>query len=270
MLATRFSRPSIARALHRSHALTEDEIRQVAPSVFAESAHGSRSSRYSYIPTIDVLRGLFANGFRAFFAIQATTRAEDRRGYTKHMLRLRHENQLSRPGEEINEVILINSHDGASSYQMMAGCFRFVCANGLVVGDTAADIRVKHSGDVRNEVVDGAFRVLESFEEVDASKDAFKSLQLSSGEQLAFARAALAMRFGTEKVPPIRAEQAIEPRRYEDRDNSLWTTFQRAQENLVNGGVRTTDRPPSPLSRNDPVLLSRSDPPTRAGELVAR
>ena len=25
---------------------------------------------------------------------------------------------------EANEIILINSHDGASSYQMLAGCFR--------------------------------------------------------------------------------------------------------------------------------------------------
>ena len=42
---------------------------------------------------------------------------------------------------EANEIILLNSHDGTSSYQMLAGMFRFVCSNGLVCGDTVADVR---------------------------------------------------------------------------------------------------------------------------------
>ncbi len=43
--------------------------------------------------------------------------------YTKHMIRMRHAGQVgARP--EANEIILINSHDGASSYQMLAGVFR--------------------------------------------------------------------------------------------------------------------------------------------------
>lgn len=72
-----------------------------------------------------------------------------------------------------------------------------------------------------------------------------RALQLSSGEQNAFARAALAMRFpvSAEKPEaPITAEQALRPRRIEDAGGSLWETFQRAQENLVQGGVRVAGR----------------------------
>lgn len=241
MLATRFSRTT--RTLHRSHAISEDDLRRLTPSVFAEAAHGSRSARYAYIPTIEVLRGLFANGFQAFFAAQANARSDEKKGFTKHMLRLRHADQIAKQGEDVNEVILINSHDGGCSYQMLAGCFRFVCTNGMVVGDVSSDIRIKHTGDVRDEVIDAAFEVMKTFDAVDASKESFKSLQLSSGEQKAFASAALALRFpDTEKEPPIRAEQVIEPRRYEDRGDSLWSTFQRTQENLVRGGQRTAER----------------------------
>ncbi|EEF6566847.1 DUF945 domain-containing protein, partial [Salmonella enterica] len=32
------------------------------------------------------------------------------------------------------EIILLNSHDGSSSYQMVPGLFRFICTNGLVCG----------------------------------------------------------------------------------------------------------------------------------------
>jgi hypothetical protein len=56
------------------------------------------------------------------------------------MIRLRHASQIN--GSEANEIILLNSHDGMSSYQMLAGMFRFVCQNGLVCGDAIADVRV--------------------------------------------------------------------------------------------------------------------------------
>lgn len=38
------------------------------------------------------------------------------------MLRLRHTSQIN--GAETNEIVLLNSHDGASSYQMLACMFR--------------------------------------------------------------------------------------------------------------------------------------------------
>jgi hypothetical protein len=41
---------------------------------------------------------------------QTRVRHEDRREYTKHMLRLRHASQIT--GSEANEIILLNSHDG--------------------------------------------------------------------------------------------------------------------------------------------------------------
>lgn len=31
---------------------------------------------------------------------------------------------------EVPEIILVNSHDGSSSYQLLSGFFRFVCSNG--------------------------------------------------------------------------------------------------------------------------------------------
>lgn len=114
--------------------LSDGQIIKAAPSVFAESAHESRSARYAYIPTSDVLNGLRREGFQPFMACQARTRTEGKQEFTKHMLRLRHQSQIN--GDTANEIILVNSHDGSSSYQMLAGCYRFVCENGLICGDT--------------------------------------------------------------------------------------------------------------------------------------
>jgi hypothetical protein len=97
---------------------------------------------------------------------QTRVRSEGRREYTKHLIRLRYANQIN--ATEANEIILLNSHDGTSSYHMMAGCFLFVCTNGMVCGDKTGDVRVPHKGKVVDEVIEGAIRVLGSFELADA------------------------------------------------------------------------------------------------------
>jgi hypothetical protein len=242
-LATRFA--CNTHVLYSDTPLGEDQMRRAAPSIFAAGKHPSRSDRYTYIPTIEVLRGLCREGFQPFMVAQGKSRIEGKTEYTKHMIRMRHAGQVqTRP--QANEIILINSHDGASSYQMLAGMFRFVCCNGLVVGEVVQDIRVPHKGNIQGEVIEGAFRVLDEFEAVEEHTEAMKALQLQPPEEIAFATAALALRFGERAVEetgghrpaPVTAEQLIEARRPEDLDHSLWTTFQRVQENVIRGGQR--------------------------------
>ena len=236
-LATRFARNT---NIYRSESpLGEEQMRTVAPSIFATGKHQSRSERYAYIPTIDVLRGLRKEGFEPFMVAQSRSRIEGKSELTKHMIRMRHAGQVgARP--EANEIILINSHDGASSYQMLAGVFRFVCCNGLVCGTVANDIRIPHKGNVQDQVIEGAFRVLDDFEAVDRSTEAMKALTLDVDEERALATTALALRYGerTEGQPPapVTAEQLVEARRPEDLGRSLWTSFQRVQENVMRGG----------------------------------
>jgi hypothetical protein len=240
-LATRFARNT--RVVRADVPLTEDQMRAAAPSVFAEGKHASRSERYTYIPTIEVLRGLRKEGFEPFMVAQGASRIEGKAEFTKHMIRMRHAGQVqTRP--EANEIILINSHDGASSYQMLAGMFRFVCCNGLVVGEVVEDIRIPHKGNIQGEVIQGAFRVLDEFEAVEQHAEAMKALPLEPREEIAFATAALALRFGERPVDetaghrpaPVTAGQLNEARRVDDIGHNLWTTFQRVQENVMRGG----------------------------------
>jgi hypothetical protein len=120
-LAARFGQSTFV--IRSDTPLAEEQMRQAAPSIFAEGKHGSRSERYTYIPTIEVLRGLRQEGFEPFMVCQSKSRIEGKTEFTKHMIRMRHAGQVTtRP--EANEIILINSHDGASSYQMLAGVFR--------------------------------------------------------------------------------------------------------------------------------------------------
>jgi hypothetical protein len=67
-LATRFANST--RVLRSQTPLAEDQMRAAAPSIFAVGKHASRSQRYTYIPTIDVLRGLRTEGFEPFMVAQ--------------------------------------------------------------------------------------------------------------------------------------------------------------------------------------------------------
>jgi hypothetical protein len=110
---------------------------------------------YTYIPTISLLDKLWEEGFQPFYACQTKVRDEGKRGHTRHMLRLRRDGFGQH--DEVPEIILLNSHDGSNSYQMIPGVFRFVCNNGLVCGGTFGEVRVPHKGDVVGQVIEGAY-----------------------------------------------------------------------------------------------------------------
>ncbi|MBB5213952.1 DUF932 domain-containing protein [Parapusillimonas granuli] len=235
MLASRFA--SRSPVLRSDSPLSDDQIHRVAPSIFAEAPHESRSQRYAYIPTATVLTELRKEGFQPFMVTQTRTRHEDRRDYTKHMIRLRHASQINARGEA-NEIILLNSHDGTSSYQMLAGMFRFVCSNGLVCGDTVADVRVPHKGDVAGQVIEGAYQVLHGFDRALESRESMQAITLDEGEAEVFARAALSLKYDDpDKPAPITESQILMPRRFDDRRPDLWSVFNRTQENLTKGGL---------------------------------
>lgn len=230
-LASRFGRTN---QIRRDRPLTREELMQVVPSVFGENKHASRSERYSYIPTITLLENLQREGFQPFFACQSRVRDPDRREHTKHLLRLRRAGQIN--GQHVPEIIILNSHDGASSFQLLPGIFRSVCTNSLVCGQSFGEIRVPHRGNIVEKVIEGAYEVLGVFDRVEEKRDAMQSLQLPPPAQHALANAALTYRFG-EEHQPVTTTQVLTPRRYEDRQDDLWTTYQRLQENLLKGGL---------------------------------
>ncbi|ECN6753452.1 DUF945 domain-containing protein [Salmonella enterica subsp. enterica serovar Newport] len=230
-LSSRFGRIN---QIRRDRPLTHDELMQVVPSVFGEDKHASRSEKYTYIPTITLLENLQREGFQPFFACQSRVRDPGKREHTKHMLRLRRAGQIN--GQQVPEIIILNSHDGASSFQLLPGIFRSVCTNSLVCGQSFGEIRVPHRGNVVERVIEGAYEVLGVFDRVEEKREAMQSLLLPPPAQQAFARAALTYRFG-EEHQPVTASQILTPRRYEDRQDDLWSVFNRCQENLSKGGL---------------------------------
>jgi hypothetical protein len=240
----RFSRSNGAtNYTSRSGPIDPGQLRAIAPSIYAPAPHDSRSDKYAYIPTGTILDSLAREGFRPYSVNQGGSRDETKRGFTKHLLRLRHDSQELQVGGTHHEIVLLNSHDGTSSYRLMAGVFRLVCQNGLVIAeDMLEDIRIPHKGDVAGQVLDGCITMLDRLPQVSDTIADMSSLALSQPEREIFARAAITARYGDDPSP-IRPEQVITARRSSDvRDSSVWTTFNVIQENLIRGGLSYVQR----------------------------
>ena len=240
-------------------ALSLDELRAIAPSAFASAAHESRSTRYTYIPTVTVIEGMIRAGFQPFNAMQGNSRVEGKAEFTKHLIRFRHPDATAvNVGDTIPEVVLINSHDGTSSYKLIAGLFRLVCTNGLMVADsTVESLTVPHKGDIVNKVIEGSFEIVGQTRNALETVDVWRNLRLTDGEQRVFSEVAHDLRFGrnvtneqtgeTRRVVEtgITPAQLLNARRSEDMRNDLYSVFNRIQENSIRGGIH-----PSHYQRN--------------------
>lgn len=227
--------------LNNLSALSNDLLRKASPSVFAEFAHGSTSERYTQIPTIQVVEALRAEGWMPVLATETRVRDESKFGFAKHLLRFRHRDDLERGTFQVNdkfsEVVVVNSHDGSSSYQLHAGIYRLACSNGMIVADSTLETqRVRHSGDVVNNVIEGVYSIVEELPAIEGKIDNFRSIQLHADEQRALATAAMSLRW--DEAAPVDQGSVLQVKRASDRGDDLWMVFNRVQENIIRGGLR--------------------------------
>lgn len=210
------------------------------PTLAATAPHASRSDRYKLISTADVLRGLESENFHVHGIQVSRVRDETKRGFEKHIIRMRR--PLVGAPTEAPEIVLINSHDGASPYVLFAGIIRFICSNGIVAGERFESVRVAHRGDIAANVIEGTYRVVDNFGAVTDRIDAYKAHRLTHDESAQFAIAAHKIRFPDQDKAPVSPESFLAARRFEDQGDSLWNVFNRVQENAIRGGMRSLTR----------------------------
>lgn len=223
--------------------LTQDQLRDKAPSIFTKTAFEKTGSAYEVISTKEVLNALFDMGFGVTKAMETNPRKKERVGFSKHMLRLRRRNE-----EQINgfypEVVLINSHDGSTAYQLRAGIYRMVCSNGMIVGDELFTHKVRHQGDVVERVAGACNDIIEVFPTAVKTVKEWQEIELSPEQQQVYASSAKMLKWNTTEDATVEVETQtlLRPRRFDDKKNDLWTTFNVVQENMIKGGVITRNK----------------------------
>lgn len=214
------------------------DLHRSVPAAFADRAFSATRPSYIFISTAQLVSALLEAGFEATHARQVNARGERAR-FAKHMIRFRHIRESVTLVDAVPEVILINSHDATSAYELRAGLYRPVCCNGLMVrmGDFGL-IRVPHRGrDVMEDVVKGALAITEGFSGIGAAIERMAHTQLIEAERMQFAEAARAIRYRDGQHPPIPAAQLLQAHSPLDDGSDVWHTYNVVQRNIMQGGM---------------------------------
>lgn len=223
-------------------------------SALATVAAPTVSERYQFISSAEIIDRFLEEGWRVESATVAAPRKRDPL-FAKHMIDFRNPDLEPIHGS-VPRIILVNSHDGSSSARVLAGVYRYVCANGLIVGTTINKEIVRHTGDAAADLIHRMQQLARNTSKLYSKIDTWSKKDLSKAQRFEMARFAAQLRWGdAQRFSP---EDLLQVRRADDDRGDLWTTFNRLQENTVRGGIEgfsrsgraATSRPLSDISRS--------------------
>lgn len=229
----------------KANALELETLRQRAPSIFADGPMTGLSKRYTFVPTGQIVSGLREQDWVPVSVEEQRSRIEAKRGFQKHMIRFRLASQMQSLAEWNVELVLINSHDAGSAYQLHAGIYRRICSNGLVLSEQSFEaLRFRHAGLDAAKVVESSFKLIEFIPQISGMVQKLKARVLAPELAERFAAQALRLRYDTLAESPVEPMTLLQVRRPEDEGLDLWHTFNRVQEGLIQGGLSDhhTDR----------------------------
>lgn len=236
-------------SFNRVEAMTNDDLRRVAPSIFATAPSDKVSDKYAFIPTTRVLETLQKEGWTPVNANQAKCKTVEGRDFVKHVIRFRKADMLDAQingfSDSVPELVLTNAHNGSAAFNFMLGIYRLVCANGLIVGDTFMKQSVRHIGYTDHQVLDASYKIIAEAPKAAELVQSFQSVSLNQDERLVLAKSALQIKYADDKAP-IEPVKLLTPRRFGDEKTDLWTTFNTIQENMIRGGLRGVSRNVNP------------------------
>ena len=227
-----------------------EELKEIAPSIFTKKGSDKTSSKYTHIPTDRVIKDLELLGWGVVDAKEVNARQD--KGYQKHLVVFRNpdvsinKKSTNVDGEVFEDIVfpqilVTNSHDGKNSFKFLAGLYRMVCENGLVIADQQfEDYTIRHMG-YDFEALQGVIKdMISNLDLTVESMNNMRKIELYENQQFEFAKKLLDIRVeGTDNL--YREEQIgdiLVPQRKEDFGDDLWSVFNRVQENIVEGNFK--------------------------------
>lgn len=228
--------------------LTKDEIREIAPVAFATAPSRNVSNQYVFHDTEEVIDDMAQLGWLPVKAGQRKQRGSKPSVYTPHLVVFQNPD-LKINGDDgdvsVPQILLKNRHDGLGSFEFMAGLFRMICSNGLVIAtDTFESFKLQHKGysfDKVRELVQE--RTLALPGQVNIMND-MKNRDLNEEESFSLGLDGLLIRAGitpgsdideSELFTKETVNQVLQATRKADMGSDLWSVFNTVQENITKG-----------------------------------
>jgi hypothetical protein len=219
--------------------ITEEQLREQAPSVFTTKLAKRVGNRYLYIFTPEVIKDLESIGWKPVNAYEVRPKRADNKGFQKHFIRLRNPDKYI--GSEnkiviIPELLVVNSYDARSSFKFYIVLYRVSCDNGVIVKSNELEvIRVPHKGDAYLEYTELQEQLLRNMDIAIDLMNRMSTIHLTPDQQRVLAKECYRARWDY-KYPALQPRVLLERLRPEDEYNDLWTVLNVIQEKLIRGG----------------------------------
>ena len=236
---------TVNQKIENRESLTMDELKMICPEIATPEInselrqHLGISDKYVHVPTEQVIEDVMKLGWSPINAYRVNSRKK-RKGVGRHMIKFVNYDFMQEGKTEYPELLLTNSHDGTTAFQLDVGIFRLVCSNGMVIkSQDFGSMKVRHYG-YDFETIKGAVNTLvEQIPDYLKQVEDMKEQELEREQMLEFAREAALLRFKTANIETIDklvdVDDLLESTRKEDEGNGLWEVFNRLQEKVVNG-----------------------------------
>ena len=230
--------------------MTQEQIQKHAPQVYTQAPFDKTSKKYTFIPTYQIIDDMKSLGWEVCDAKSMKTGDDNQAKYGKHMVKFFNPEIFIADGnggvEAYPQILIMNNHRGWGRFKFEIGVFRLVCSNGLVVKDKdMGSFVMRHLGYSFDELKQLVNKAVEALPGVVQKINTLSDRVMTAREQADFAKKALEVRLGEEKVfTDYEVRQVLMSNRKEDDGNTLWKVFNRVQEHLVRGGfeVETADK----------------------------
>jgi len=222
--------------------LTNEQLKTLAPSIFATEPYHIVSDRYTYISTEKILNIMRSHGWLPVDAFENKVRLEDKQNYQKHLIVLQNFSSFLMEEENVPQLILSSAHDTSACVELRLGVWRMICKNGIILADSLMQAhKIKHIGFCETDVSTAIKETVSYLPLLEERINTYKNIQLTSVEELAFAKAAASLRFDVDTLD-IDHNSMLEVRRNGDIGNDLWRVFNRIEESCQRGGIKGKNR----------------------------
>jgi hypothetical protein len=221
--------------------LSKENMKSLAPSIFAEKPSSEVSKHYTHIPTTKVIDDMELLGWKPIEAKEVKARKSSTQGFQKHLIVFRNDDVVinGQDGDTVfPQILLTNSHDGKNAFQFQAGLYRLVCSNGLVIADTQFEaVKMRHMGYTFEDLQEKIKEMVEKLPLTVESMNKMKAQEMEQEQILQFAKDAISTRFSEKELNRIKIDfdSLLTPTRPEDEGNDLWSVFNVVQEKIIDG-----------------------------------
>lgn len=225
--------------------LTPEQIKEKAPQVYTQVPHAKVSSKYTFLPTYQIVEDMAKLGWQVADAKTMKSKNLMQKEFGKHIVMFFHPDIYIKDEtggiEAYPQIMIQNNHRGWGRFKFEIGIFRLVCTNGLVI--KSADygtFEMRHLGYSFEELKELVEKAIDILPNVVQKINTLSSRIMSDKEMREFAEKAIQARFGEEKlVDQSEIAQVLYSTRDADNGNNLWVVMNRVQEHLIRGGFTT-------------------------------